>query len=132
MRFFTIFNMRSLIDNDMEKLSASFAADVSENAISTVPIRLPCGDMEFRQRLEEIHESFNKLKNGPMPLITSLIINIGQFLFGLKFINAILGKFSAVKCTFLLSNLMGPKEPLLSGPENGGNHDNNHVLIIMY
>lgn len=118
LRFFTIFNMRSLMNNNLEKLSASFASDVSENAISTVPIKLPCGNIPFNQRINEVHSLFHKLKNGPMPIITSLILQIGHILFGLKFVNAILGKYSASKCTFLLSNLMGPKQPLLSGKEN--------------
>merc|ERR1712176_1216421 len=52
-RFFTVFNMRSLIETDLDRL---------ENEISTVPIRLPCGRMTFGERLNEIHDSFYRLK----------------------------------------------------------------------
>jgi len=128
LRFFTIFNMRSLIDSDLERLSAKYAAGLAENDLSTVPIRLPCGDMPFMQRFTEIHNLFHKLKNGPTPIITSLILKVGHFLFGLKFVNMILGRFTASKCTFLLSNLMGPRQHLLSGPPNGDGEEQRNVV----
>eukprot|EP01084_Bolivina_argentea_P071369 129790_1 len=125
LRFFTVFNMRSLIDKDLEKLSQVYAKGLSENSISTVPIRLPCGNMSFIDRFNEIHELFHKLKNSISPIITALVLQIGNFLFGLKFVNLILGRFTASKCTFTLSNLVGPKKPLVSGPQNNGT--NNYV-----
>jgi len=116
LRFFTIFNMRSLIGSHLQHLVERYAAGFAENDISTVPIRLPCGDVPFERRLAEIHDLFIKLKQGPMPIITALILKVGHFLFGLRYVNLVLGRFSASKCTFTLSNLMGPRTPLLSGP----------------
>ena len=125
LRFFTVFNMRSLIDLQSasnpkwDRMVSRYAAGdgFAENDISTVPIRMPCGEMPFVERLDEIHRVFVDLKNGPTPIITALVLKIGHFLFGLNFVDMILGPFSASKCTFTLSNLMGPRRPLLSGPD---------------
>jgi len=123
LRFFTVFNMRSLVNSQSQSKWNHFAkqyADgdhVEENDIATVPIRLPCGEMDFTKRLDTIHKLFIKLKTGPTPLITALILKIGNFLFGLRFVEMFLCPFTASKCTFTLSNLMGPKDALLSGPD---------------
>ena len=123
LRFFTVFNMRSLTqnqnDSNWHRIVTQYAVGdgFAENDISTVPIRMPCGEMSFKERINAIHRLFVKLKNGPTPIITALILKIGRFLFGLHFVDMVLGQFTASKCTFTLSNLMGPRSPLLSGPD---------------
>jgi len=117
-RFFTVFNMRSLMETNLVRLANEFGKgqfESSDNEISTVPIRLPCGNMTFDARLRQIHFLFYKLKNGPLPIITLLFLKCTHFLFGLRFINWILASYVSSKCTFTLSNLMGPKQPLPSG-----------------
>merc|ERR1712228_38511 len=112
LRFFSIFDMRTLLLTNQESLDDSlnnYAHGIggNENNVSTVPIALPCGDMSFVERFEIIHNLFYRLKAGPTPILTSVMLKIGHIIFGLRFVDYFLGQMIAKKCAFTLSNLMG-------------------------
>ena len=123
-RFVSVFNLRSLMNNDLNKLLLDFANGEFDNEIAMVALRLPIGDMSFSRRFSEVKSFFWKMKFGPMPILGGYIIKFVYLIGGIDLV-VYLMEFTANKCNIMLSNLTGPKMYL-----GAGNNFNNKVWNI--
>ena len=140
LRFVSVFDMRLIKANNKEFNDIALEAKTgsknnNSNNLALVPIPLPCGEMSFSERFNEIQNIFNHLKYGPTPLLSVYVIKLINLIGGPDLVVRFF-KFQYAKCLCMWSNFAGPRWFLpyrndrILGNKNNGNGDREHAMNV--